>query len=357
MHAALPVALLSGLLTGLLTAATPLQAAPEPIPASGSHPRYANLPQVRQFIDQMVTQHGFARRELEVLFRKAVYQPEIIRAMTPPLDAPARSWQAYRALFLNPQRIDAGIKFRERNAAALQRAAAEFGVPEEIVLAIIGVETVYGRNMGRYRVVDALATLAFDYPRRAEFFRTELESFLLYARESGTDVFSVLGSYAGAIGIPQFMPGSYRRFALDYDGDGRANLVDSPADAIGSVANFLKGHGWAAGQPVAFPARVEGEAWKKLVESGIKPAWRVGDLPAMGVAFTVLSPRALEPDTMSTLIALETAGQPTVFWVGLQNFYTLTRYNRSNFYAIVIVELASALREALPASPAKTARE
>ena len=328
----------------------PLLARPDRPPAPVQ--RYANQPAVRQFIEQMVTQHGFVGRELEALFRKAVYQPEIVRAMTPPAEAPARSWQAYRALFVTPQRIEAGLRFRERNVAALQRASAEFGVPEEIILAIIGVETVYGRNMGRYRVIDALATLAFDFPRRAEFFRSELENFLLFARESNLNVLSLRGSYAGAIGMPQFMPGSYRRYAVDYDSDGRTDLVASPADAIGSVANFLKSHGWSPGQPVAFQASVEGDDWKRLLETGVKPAWRIGDLPSMGVQIAPQARSSVPADTLSTLVDLETGGQALVFWVGLQNFYTLTRYNRSTFYAIAVLELASALRDASPVDPA-----
>lgn len=334
--------------------ATAAQARVDRPPAPSSSHRYANQPEVRQFIEAMVTQHGFVRRELQTLFRKAEYRPDIIRAMTPPAEAPARSWQTYRAMFVNPQRIDAGLRFRERNMAALQRAASEFGVPEEIILAIIGVETVYGRNMGRYRVIDALSTLAFDFPRRAEFFRAELESFLLFSRESNIDVLSLRGSYAGAIGMPQFMPGSYRRFAVDYDGDGRTDLIESPADAIGSVANFLKSHGWSPGQPVAFKASVEGDAWKKLVEAGVKPAWRVADLPAQGITIALQVAGGPAPDALATLVDLETPGQATVFWVGLQNFYALTRYNRSSFYAIAVLEFSQALRESfpVPAAPA-----
>lgn len=350
MKATLALRLLQVLVLAALSAtATTLQAGRDRPPSSSGSHRFASKPEVRQFIEAMVAQHGFMRRELETLFSKAEYRPDIIRAMTPPLEAPARSWQAYRAMFVNAQRIDAGLRFRALNAAALQRAAAEFGVPEEIILAIIGVETVYGRNMGRYRVIDALSTLAFDFPRRAEFFRAELESFLLFARESRMDALAIRGSYAGAIGIPQFMPGSYRRFAVDYDGDGRADLVESPADAIGSVANFLRSHGWMPGQPVAFKANVEGDDWKKLVAAGVKPAWRIADLPAMGVAMAPQSTAGLAPDTLATLVELETAGQATAFWVGLQNFYALTRYNRSNFYAIAVLEFSQALREGFPA--------
>lgn len=349
-------------ITGALQAAERVAAHAKPAP--GKPKSFSHRPEVRDFIDQMALQHGFARNELAAVFGKAVFQPDIIRAMTPPTDPTVRSWQNYRANFVNPQRVEAGLRFRERHAPALQRAVAQYGVPEEIILAIIGVETVYGRNMGRYRVIDALATLAFDYPRRAEYFRAELEHFLLYARDTGSDVLGVRGSYAGAIGMPQFMPGSYRRYAVDYDGDGQTNLIESAADAIGSVANFLKEHGWEAGRPVAFPARVEGEAWKKLVDAGIKPAWRLNELGALGVFVAERGGRtglagsaapASDPanDALSCLVELETPGQPALYWIGLQNFYTLTRYNRSSFYAIAVLELALALREGMPAAVEK----
>lgn len=337
----------------MLSGASPLQGAEPPAPAAASLARardtssYVRRDDVRQFIAEMVQRHGFVQRELETLFGKAQFKPDIVRAITPPAEAPVRSWQNYRAMFVNQQRVQAGLRFRERNAEALRRAAAQFGVPEEIIIAIIGVETVYGRNMGRYRVIDALMTLAFDYPRRAEYFRAELEHFLIYARDSGMDTLGVRGSFAGAIGIPQFMPGSYRRFAVDFDGDGQANLTDSATDAIGSVANYLKEHGWERDRPVAFPAAVNGDAWRKITDSGIKPAWRVADLPGLGVLIDPAAypaAAALPPETSATLADLETPGQPTVFWVGLQNFYAITRYNRSSFYAIAVLELANALR-------------
>ncbi len=220
---------------------------------------YAARDDVRQFIAEMVQKHGFARSELRRLFSRARFQPAVIAAITPPTEPRAKSWQAYRALFLTPARIAAGVAFSQQHRPALAYAAALYGVPEEIIVAIIGVESVYGRNAGNYRVIDALSTLAFDYPPRAEFFRAELESFLLYAREAGINTLALKGSYAGAIGIPQFMPDSYRRYAVDLDGDGKQDLSGSFADAIGSVANFLKAHGWEAGRPVAYTAQVQGE--------------------------------------------------------------------------------------------------
>jgi len=313
------------------------------LPANAQSPsagagNYSAREDVRRFIEDMADRHGFVPRELQELFRRARFQPGIIRAMTPPPEAPQRSWQAYRGMFVSPQRIEAGLRFWQEHAAALARVAGEFGVPPEIVVAIIGVETVYGRNTGTHRVIDALSTLAFDFPRRADYFRSELEHYLLYAREAGVDLLSVKGSYAGAIGIPQFMPHSYRRYAVDFDGDGKRDLSGSPVDAIGSVANFLKGHGWRTGEPIAAPARVDGDSYRTLAESGVKPKYRVADLASFGVAFA--DGRSAPDDLPATLVELVTPGQPAEYWIGHENFYVITRYNRSSFYAISVLELA-----------------
>ena len=311
-------------------------------------PAYQHRKEVKQFIAEMVKKHGFTRRELSRVFGKAQFQPAIIKAMEQPAETALASWQAYRAIFINSQRVEAGVQFWNRNAEPLGRAAGEFGVPEEIIVGIIGVETTYGRNIGTYRVIDALATLAFDYPKRAQFFRGELENYLMLSREAGIDPLRIKGSYAGAIGIPQFMPGSYRRFAVDYDGDGTSDLATSPADAIGSIGNFLRAHGWARGEPVAFSAEVSGELWRKLVEAGVVPASRAAELPGLGVKLAA----PLPPETRCALIELETAGQPSEFRVTLQNFFVLTRYNRSNLYAAAVLDLAAELARARPAPPA-----
>jgi membrane-bound lytic murein transglycosylase B len=307
--------------------------------AAAEPPAYLQRKEVAQFIDEMARKHGFTRKELGRVLGQAQFQPGVIKAMERPPESPLSSWQVYRAVFLNSQRIEAGVQFWDRNGDAIGRAAAEFGVPGEIIVAILGVETLYGRNVGSYRVIDALATLTFDYPKRAEFFREELEHYLVFAREMGIDPLAIKGSYAGAIGIPQFMPGSYRRFAVDYDRDGRADLAGSPADAIGSVANFLRAHGWIRGEPVAFGAQVTGEAWRWLVDGGVIPVHRAGDLPGFGVR-----PAARLPDeVLCALIELESQGQASEFRVTLQNFFVLTRYNRSSFYATAVLDLAAEL--------------
>ena len=327
-------ALLAVLLAALV--AHPAQAAPR---AKGDRP-YAARDDVRAFVGDMVARHAFVAGELDFLFARARREPAILAAIQPPKDPKGRSWQAYRSRFVNASRIAEGAEFWRRHEADLRRAAAEHGVPEEVIVAIIGVETVYGRHMGTWRVIDALATLAFDYPPRAEFFRGELEQFLLFAREHGVDVFSVKGSYAGAIGIPQFMPGSYRRFAVDFDQDGVTDLRRNPADAIGSVANFLARHGWRRGERIALPAHVAGDGYRALLEAGIEPRTPLGELKRFGVETRT----DLALDTPIALIELESPGAPTEYRLGLRNFWVLTRYNRSALYASAVTDLATELK-------------
>ena len=301
---------------------------------------YAKREDVDGFIRQMVEKHGFVDQELKFLFSRARREPAILAAIEPPKDAKARSWLAYRARFVTDARVAEGADFWRRHAAALERAAREYGVPEEIIVAIIGVETVYGRQMGTWRVIDALSTLAFDYAPRAEFFRGELEQYLLFTREAGIDVFSVRGSYAGAIGIPQFMPGSYRRFAVDFDGSGAIDLRASPADAIGSVANFLAKHGWQRGERVELPARVTGEAYRELLKAGIEPKTPLAEMKRYGVETRT----ELALDTPVALIELESPEAATEYRLGLRNFYALTRYNRSVLYASAVYDLGQEIK-------------
>jgi membrane-bound lytic murein transglycosylase B len=308
--------------------------------AQGTQTPYAKREDVDGFIRQMVEKHGFVEKELKLLFSRARREPAILAAIVPPKDAKGRSWQLYRGRFVTEGRVAEGVEFWRRNAAALARAAEAHGVPEEIVVAIIGVETVYGRQMGTWRVIDALSTLAFDYAPRAEYFREELEQYLLFAREHNLDVFSVKGSYAGAIGIPQFMPGSYRRYAVDFDGDGTANLRFSAADAIGSVANFLAKHGWKRGERVLLPARVTGDAHRPLLEAGLEPKATLAELKRYGVETRT----ELALDTPVALIELESPGAPAEYRLGLRNFYVLTRYNRSALYASAAYDLAQEIK-------------
>lgn len=308
--------------------------------AAASTP-FAARPEVRAFIREMVERHRFVERELDYVFTRARREPAILNAIQPPAPIGRRPWDAYRAIFVNDRRIQAGEQFWSAHAEALERAEREFGVPAEVIVSILGVETFYGRNTGRWRIVDALATLAFDYPPRQDFFRGELVNYLLLARESGIDVFSVRGSYAGAIGIPQFMPGSYLRYALDYDRDGSIDLSASPADAIGSVANFLKQHGWQANAPVMAAASVDGEGYKPFADGSVDPKHAVAELAKAGVLV-----EGLPADARAALIELENGDAPKEYRIGLANFYVLTRYNRSSFYAAAVMDLAAALRAA-----------
>jgi len=315
-------------------------AAPPVLCAPPKQTPYGKRDDVHAFIREMVERHGFVERELNFLFSRARREPAILAAIAPPKDAKVRSWLDYRARFVTDKRVAEGVEFWNRNAAALARAAQEHGIPEEIIVAIIGIETLYGRQMGSWRVIDALSTLAFDYPPRAEFFRAELEQYLLFARDAGINVFSVRGSYAGAIGIPQFMPGSYRRFGVDFDRDGAIDLRASPSDAIGSVANFLAMHGWRRGERVELPAHVSGEAYRELVNAGVEPTVKLSDLRRFGVETRT----ELALDTPVALIELESPGAATEYRLGLNNFLVLTRYNRSVLYASAVYDLAQELR-------------
>ena len=306
---------------------------------------YTERDDVRTFIQQLVEKHGFIASELQQVFSQARFQPGVIKAITPQ-PPQAQSWQEYRASFLTAKRIKTGKEFLKEYADPLQRASREYGVPSEIIVAIIGIESVFGTRSGNYRVIDALTTLAFDYPPRAEFFRSELEEFLLIVRTMQVDVLSIKGSYAGAIGIPQFMPASYRRFAVDFDGDGVSDLNKSVVDSIGSIGNFLKQHGWETDQPTVYPAEINGDKHQILLSSGIKPKYKIADLAQYGVKpASYVVDQSINDQALCSLVDLPTPNQETEYRIGLQNFYTLTRYNRSSFYAMAVIELAKAIKQ------------
>lgn len=308
--------------------------------ATGAQANYAERPEVREFIRELAARHGFEEQALAAVFARVRRADPILEAIKPQPPR-ARSWEEYRGIFVNERRIAGGLEFWKKHRRTLERAEERYGVPAHYIVAIIGVETLYGRNAGRWRVVEALTTLAFDYPPRSAFFRNELEQYLLLARERKADVFSVRGSYAGAIGIPQFMPSSLRSYAVDFDGDGDVDLVGSPADAIGSVANFLKTHGWVPGERVAHDARVKGDAWRAFADGTVDAKHALGELRAAGVEFD-----GDAPPVRAALIELETPERPSEYLIGLKNFWVLTRYNRSAFYAAAVHELAQALRKA-----------
>jgi membrane-bound lytic murein transglycosylase B len=299
--------------------------------------RYSERADVKAFIAEMQQKYEFPESWLLRQFDEAEFKPSVIKFILPPADPQVRSWAAYRSRFVEPRRIAAGIAFWNQHAAAVKRASEQYGVPEEIIVSIIGVETIYGRNMGSFETFSALTTLAFDYPPRAALFRTQLEELLLLARDEGRGPRSYVGSFAGALGLPQFLPGSIRRYAVDFDGDDRIDLT-TPVDAIGSVANFLAAHGWVKGGPIVAPAKIDDTAAAPLLAQGIKPQ----TLPREMVGL-VAHPNA--PQEAAALIDLITPNQATEYWLGYQNFYVITRYNRSSFYAMAVHDLAQALRD------------
>ncbi len=314
---------------------------------------YANRDDVRQFIDDMAGRHGMDRLALTKLFRETPYLPRVIKAIMPPKDPGVRSWRAYRARFVEPKRIAAGHRFMQLHAAKLGEAEARFGVPKEIIAAIIGIETIYGKHTGRFGTFAALTTLAFDYPPRAVLFRRELEELLLLAREEKRSPLDYRGSYAGALGLPQFLPSSLRRYGTDFDGDGQVDLAASVGDAIGSVANFLAGHGWEKDGPIAITVTVGGANVQALIDDGILPKrspreWIATgtSLARVGAGDTAISSAGDDfPDRPAALIDLVTPNSTTEFRVGYGNFFVITRYNRSSFYASAVMDLAAELRE------------
>jgi membrane-bound lytic murein transglycosylase B len=307
---------------------------------------YGERADVQAFAQRIAARDGFSPAEIVSVLSQAEFQPDILRYMEP-AGGGRPSWLAYRTRFVTGARIAHGAAFLSEHQASLARAEQAFGVPAAIIVAIIGVETEYGRNTGDFRTLDALATLAFDYPRRAAYFQEELEHFLILAREEGAGPAAFYGSFAGAIGIAQFMPGSIRRWAVDFDGDGRRDLLGSPADAIGSIAHYLREHGWQPGAPSVVRAGVRGTAWRGLLDRGLAPSVGAADLARYGV-----QPQArLSPHAEVCLIQLESPGTPALFYLGLRNFYAITRYNQSSFYAMSVIELAQAIEKAAAQPP------
>jgi membrane-bound lytic murein transglycosylase B len=314
---------------------------------------YATRQEAMAFADDLA-----ARRDLDPAWvRRAVgearFLPTVARLMQPAPAGTPKNWRVYRSRFIDPIRVAAGVKFWQGNREALQRAENEFGVPAEIVVGIIGVETIYGQQMGSFRVVDALSTLAFDFPQshpraaeRTAYFRGELEHFLTTQRRLGADPLEPLGSFAGAMGMPQFMPSSWARWAVDYDGNGKVDLASSPADAIGSVANYFKGYGWQPGQPTHYPvsfdpARLDKEA---LLAPDILPSFSVASFAAKGA---VLAPEGQQHKGPLALIELQNGGDEPTYVAGTENFYVITRYNWSSYYAMAVIDLGREVRAAM----------
>lgn len=294
------------------------------------------------FTEEVSQRHGLDRAQVQALMDGAVFQQEIIDAITSP--AEARPWRDYRPIFLTESRIEQGVEFWDRHAGLVEQAAEAFGVAPEMLVAILGVETRYGRHAGRHRVLDALTTLAFGYPPRADFFRRELEQFLLLVEEEGLDPTALKGSYAGAMGLPQFIASSYRHYAVDFDGSGQRDLFSNKADILGSVANYFDDHGWRTGEPVAVRATVTGEAWSELTSATRGPT-RTRHTMAELAAAGVTPEHEVADETRVALLALKGENGPE-YWVTFHNFYVITRYNHSALYGLAVYQLAEAIREA-----------
>ena len=302
---------------------------------------FANNPNAQQFIDKMVNKHGFDRQQLQEILSQAKRLDSVLRLMdnqapttsVKPPSGPNGAWLRYRKKFITPDNVQNGVVFWNQYEDAFNRAWQVYGVPPEIIVGIIGVETRWGRVMGKTRILDALATLSFNYPRRAEYFSGELETFLLMARDEQDDPLNLKGSFAGAMGYGQFMPSSYKQYAVDFSGDGHINLWD-PVDAIGSVANYFKAHGWVKGDQVAVMANGQAPG----LPNGFKTKYSISQLAAAG-----LTPQQpLGNHQQASLLRLD-VGTGYQYWYGLPNFYTITRYNHSTHYAMAVWQLGQAV--------------
>ena len=327
------------LLTGLLTLSVPViaESSANTSTNTSTNKSYLGRPEVDKFISQLVKEEKFSRKELETILGKAEMSERALALISKPAEG-TLEWKDYRKIFMTPERIEKGVDFWQENADVLAIVEKKYGVPAQIIVAIIGVETYYGRQTGGFKVLDTLTTLGFDFPRRGEFFRKELKNLLVLAREQKLDVTELTGSYAGAMGIPQFMPSSYRAYAVDHTEDEQANIWETKADAIASVANYLSRHGWKKDTPIAYRAKVTGTKYEKVLSEGLKPDKRFSRVEKAGwIPFNTISPTA-------KVLAMKMEGQEgSEYWLGMNNFYVITRYNHSRMYALAVHQLARAV--------------
>lgn len=354
------------LAAALLATVFLLNAGPAPAGQSARKPRaaerapyrgvpYAGREDAMQWANEMAQRRGLDPAWVRTAVARAQMLPVVARLMQPPPPGQPKNWQLYRSRFIDPVRIAAGLKFWKDNERTLQRAQEEFAVPPEIIVGIVGVETIYGQQMGNFRVLDALATLSFDFPdshpraaERSAYFRGELEQFLVAEAQRRADPTAPLGSYAGAIGMPQFMPSSWARWAIDFDGDRRIDLRGSAADVIGSVANYFRSYGWQPGLPAYYdvsfdPARLDLEA---LLGPDILPTFSPERFTDLGA---VLDTPGREHPGKLALIELQNGDDPPQYVAGTENFYVITRYNWSSYYAMAVIELGNEIKAALAA--------
>jgi membrane-bound lytic murein transglycosylase B len=303
---------------------------------------YAQRPDVKAFIDEMVSDHGFDRAYLQNIFASAQRLDNVLESIARPAEK-TLDWKQYRPIFVTEKRASRGREFMKQHHAALQRAEDVYGVPKEIIAAIIGVETYYGNHTGKYTVFDSLTTLGFDYPPRSKFFRSELKQFLLLSKEEDIDVRDMTGSYAGAMGMPQFISSSYRRYAVDFDGDGKRDLWHSIDDVIGSVANYFSVHGWEKGRGVVYPVTLSDPSIA-LDDNKLKPYETVANFRKQGVRFiNTGDEKNIDPSSKATLLKLF-GKDGDEYWLGLDNFYVITRYNHSDMYAMAVYQLSRKLK-------------
>lgn len=300
---------------------------------------YLSRAEVKQFIDDFSSKNKYPKESLVDLFKNVSTQTQVLEAIQRPAEK-KKNWQEYRKIFITDKRIQQGLTFWSENAPILAAAEREYGVPPEIIVAIIGVETFYGRYKGKYPVLDSLVTLGFDYPPRQKFFRSELEHFILLAQEEELDPIAIKGSYAGAMGKSQFISSSYRRYAVDFDENGTRDLWGSNYDVIGSVANYFKRHGWRADEVITVPAKVQGKRFKALLEKGLKPVASVSELPQYDVT------SAYNTDEKQAVALLEFKNDNSEeYWLGFNNFYVITRYNHSHMYAMAVYQLSQQIKK------------
>lgn len=310
-----------------------------PMTGISANSAFNQRPDVQRFINMMVVKYHFDRSYLNQLFAQVKPQPQIVAGMS--RTAETLPWYRYQAIFITPQRINQGIIFWNEHAETLAKIQEKDGVPASIIVAIIGVETSYGQNQGNYRVIDTLATLAFDYPQRADFFQSELKNYLLLVRENHFDATSILGSYAGAIGQAQFMPSSYRNYAIDYRNTGSKDLRHDSDDVIASVGNYFKQFGWQRNALIAMPAKVKGVNYQQLPINELKPNRTIFMLKQAGV----IPSQPISPQTEASLLCLDMSQSQTNYWLGFHNFYVLSRYNPRLNYAMAVFTLSQALEQ------------
>ncbi|WP_438970865.1 lytic murein transglycosylase B [Methylophaga sp.] len=298
-----------------------------------------DLPDLPVFIDKMVTEHGFERDELETVFADVEVKDSILKAISRPAER-SKPWYEYRKIFITDARINGGVAYWQQHKEALAHAEAKYGVPAEIIVAILGVETRYGGNVGGFRVIDALSTLAFRYPPRSPFFRSELEHFLILTREEKMSQLDPVGSYAGAMGLGQFMPSSYRAYAVDFDADGHRDIWNNHTDAIGSIANYLKVHGWVPGKSIVHRTSASKSLPEAMLDNTLKPSYSREELAVAGLSLNQLP---AGNDVMSLVTLTQPEGEE--YWLGRQNFYAITRYNHSRMYAMAVTQLAQEIRQ------------